>query len=248
MADLPEICYRVADYLAEKYDPQAVIAYGSYVTGSWRPDSDMDLILITADPEPPPLFPELRQLTLSGLNMSTRTSHEYFEGVELSITIYSVDCLDWGYFLEPSHRHRFAGRVLYQKNGVGDLYLSRAKYVLQKTIPYSEKSKQTARAQLLESLQAVKTGSDLHRKFFLVESFQQLAVLCDALPVGGKVLLRYLRRDASEAYETAAKALRPDAPPEDIYAWGEYILSHEIKINFMDMDFSCLREEPRPCG
>lgn len=248
MAELPGVCYRAADYLVKKYAPEAIIVYGSYVSGAWGPGSDMDLLLLTAEPEPPPPYPELRQLTLSKLAMDTRVEHEYFEGVELSVTVHSVDCLKAACFLEPHHRHKFSGRVLYQKDGVGDQYLYSIRLALEKTIPYSEVSKRLAREQLLEALQAAKTGSDLHRKSFLVESFPHMAVLCDALFVGGKVMLHYLKRDAPEAYAAAARALRPDAPPEDIYAWGEYILNHEIKINFMDMDFSCLREEPRPCG
>jgi len=244
--EVPGICQKAAELIQEKYDPEAVILYGSYAAGCWNTSSDMDLLCLVKEPDPPNPFPELRRLTMSRLSLSGEALEEEIDGVKISVMKRSIRCLHLSCRLDPFHLTTFSGIVLCQKNGTGDIYLKRVNKAVRDWLPLSERAKEEARAQIRDDLHAIANGGMLRdhlAKFFLLESFSLLYILCDALPVGAKMMLRYLRRDAPEAYAAVEKALRPDAAAEDVVAWGRYMLSTPIRIRFMDADFSCFGED-----
>lgn len=245
MKKVPEICRRAAELVQEKYDPEAIILYGSYAAGCWNADSDMDLLCLVKEPDPPNPFPELRRLTMSRLSLSGEALEEEIHGVKISVMKRSIRCLNLSYRLDPFHLTTFSGKVLRQKNGTGDIYLKRVNEAVRDWLPLPGRAKEEAKEQIQADLHAIANGGKLREhlaKFFLLESFSLLYILCDALPVGAKMMLRYLKRDAPEAYAIVEKALRPDADAEDITVWGRYMLSTPIRINFMDADFSCFGE------
>jgi predicted nucleotidyltransferase len=51
-AALPDDVAQLRDQIAERYDPEAIILFGSNATSNARPDSDIDLLIIKRTTEP----------------------------------------------------------------------------------------------------------------------------------------------------------------------------------------------------
>lgn len=50
--NIRRVIQKIAEALREKYQPERIILFGSYVSGRPHPDSDIDLLIIKTTPKP----------------------------------------------------------------------------------------------------------------------------------------------------------------------------------------------------
>ena len=246
MNGLPSVCYQALDCVLSKYHPQAVILYGSFATGTWTDTSDIDLLCLVDDPEIDRLSLESKEMINFFHIPCGNMNHFDIEGREISISLYYSRKLSVTASMERSCQMAANGRVLYQENGLGDIFLERTLHGLHLKIPYRDDAKDQIRKQMRISLHDIQgdTSEDIFlAKSFLNESIRNATILCDCDMVGAKAFLRYLKIDAPDAYVLLVRALRPDAEISDIILWGEFLLEREFKVDFFNTDFSAIQTE-----
>ena len=201
---------KITAYIKEKYDPVAVIIYGSYADRSNNENSDFDALVIS----------ETHDIFHDG---------SLFDGVRLDMFVYpksyfdgDIDCED---FVQV-----FDGKIILDTDGIGTNLKNRInKYLSAKP----KRSKQEIKSDIewcRKMLERTKRGDaegNFRRHWLLVDS---LEIFCDAAGIdyhGPKKSLKAMKENFPDAFSLYSAALGKGYYAE-IDAWVGYLENFDI--------------------
>lgn len=180
---------RIVRYLTEKYDPEAIIVYGSFADGSADGESDFDALLIAKG--------------------GKRHDGSTVDGTVLDVFAYPPETFD-GDFPPDEFLPVAFGRILKDDNG-------RAALLREKVLPFAAEVPFKKREDLEHAVawcektlaRAVRGGAEAayRRCRLLAESAEIYCGVVGRPFYGSKKLLRLMRREDPESYRLYAAAL-----------------------------------------
>lgn len=204
---------RILEYLQSRYQPMALILYGSFADGSSGPGSDFDALLITDEPQ---CFTGGRQ---------PRHDDSLIEGVVLDVFIYPPEALQGSGFEPADFLQLHDGQVLLDRGGLAAGLVERVRAYLdslpKKTPEELRQSLAWCRKMLARAGRGDAEGSfRLH--WLLVDS---LELFCDILGqpyLGPKKALRLMAERYGVAQIIYNQALR-ETRPAVLKDWIDYL-------------------------
>lgn len=195
---------RIIRYLIDKYDPDAIITYGSYSDGSFNAHSDFDALVIADSP----------------------TAHDgsVIDGVALDVFIYSPQ-LFAGEYDEEKFSHIYDGIIELDKTGIAERLKKNAEQYIS-GIPFKTREEiqhetQWCRKMLLRAERGDAEG--YFRWHWLLTD--GLEFYCDIVKKryrGPKKTLKQMAEDDSRAFELYEKALK-DFTHDALAEWVGYL-------------------------
>ena len=191
----------ILSYLAETYDPVAIIAYGSFADGSSSLFSDYDALLITADG-------------------ARRHDASFIDCTQLDVFIYPLADFQGDYDPEEFVQV-FDGQILLDRDGVAAGLIEKVnRYLDSRTAKTPEELK--IEVDWCEKMLRRAGSSDaegaFRRHWLLVDSLEIYTELRAWRYLGPKKGLRQLREKDREAYQLYENALTGD-DLDDLSAW-----------------------------
>ena len=204
---------RILEYLQSRYQPMALILYGSFADGSSGPGSDYDALLITDESQ---CFTGGRQ---------PRHDDSVIEGVTLDVFIYPPEALQGSSFDPAEFLQLHDGQILLDRGGLGADLVERVRAYLdglpKKTPEELRQSLAWCRKMLARAGRGDAEGSfRLH--WLLVDS---LEIFCDILGqpyLGPKKALRLMEQRYCVAQVIYSQALR-ETSPKVLKDWIDYL-------------------------
>lgn len=201
---------KITEYIKQKYDPAAIIVYGSYADGSNNENSDFDALIIS----------ETHGICHDG---------SLFDGVRLDVFVYPKSYFGGGFELEDFVQI-FDGDIIMDTDGFGaELKTKINEYLESKP----QKTKQEIKSdtewcrKMLERTKRGDAEGNFRRHWLLVDS---LEIFCDAAKIkylGPKKSLRHMKEKFPDAFCAYSAALA-DTSGSDIEKWVEYLENFDI--------------------
>ena len=204
---------RILEYLQSRYQPMALILYGSFADGSSGPGSDFDALLITDKAE---CFTGGRQ---------PRHDDSVIDGVTLDVFVYPPEALQGSGFDPADFLQLHDGQILQDRGGLAAALVDRVRRYLdslpKKTPEELRQSLSWCRKMLVRARRGDAEGSfRLH--WLLVDS---LEIFCDILGepyLGPKKALRLMEERYGVAQVIYTQALR-ETTPTVLKDWIDYL-------------------------
>lgn len=180
----------ILKYLNEKYEPHTIIVYGSFINGSYTPESDFNVVLVSDTARKSNDTSVVNDVQLDAYIYNTRDIVESYSPAEL-IQIYD-------------------GNILLDEKGYGKFIVEDVQKYLHETARKSEGEKLYLRAWVQKmARRAEQPGAEgLYRlHWLLAESLEVYFNLHDLAYYGPKKSLLWLKENRSEDYELYLSAL-----------------------------------------
>ena len=199
-----EIADRIIRYLKETYQPDAIIAYGSFADGSSNENSDFDALVIA--------------------NHDKMQDSSVIDGILLDVFIYPVDTFKSEY--DPKEFIQvWDGKIILDKSGIADRLQKRVcsymERIPQKSIDEIQQEIRWCEKMVLRTLRDDPEGY-FRWHWLLVDS---LEIYCDIKRTryyGPKKTLRLMKQTDEEAFQIYAEALK-ELKREYLSAWISYL-------------------------
>jgi len=197
--------------LAERYDPLALIVYGSFAEGSDTLFSDFDALVITREGE-------------------KRHDCSFVHGVQLDVFVCPRAALE-NDFKPEDYVQIYDGKILLDDHGLAEGLIQKVNAWLDSQAAKS-REELSADVSWCEKMLRRAGNSDaegaFRRHWLLVESLEIYTALRGWRYLGPKKALRQLQTRDKNAYRLYAEALA-DTDPEALAAWVEQIKARRPK-------------------
>ncbi|MFD1020837.1 nucleotidyltransferase domain-containing protein [Thalassobacillus hwangdonensis] len=201
---MEQLLVEIKDYLIESYDCHTIILYGSYSSGDYTEESDIDLLC----------FAE---------RTAEKNDVAYFNGKQLDVWVYGSEKLK-----QPDQFLRVnGGKVLLDQKGLAGEFLHEVEQLYQKgPVQMPEEEKSFLKSWLWKMYRRSQKGD-------LEGNYRLHWMLKDALELyfefkgewfrGPKKSFLWLEEHDSEAYERFATVYQPGAGEEEVEALLRYL-------------------------
>ena len=195
---------RIIGFLAEKYQPDAMITYGSFTDGSANENSDFDALIIA--------------------NHEKAHDSSVIDGITLDVFIYPVEMFQSEYDPEEFVQI-WDGKIVFDKNGIAD-------HLQKRVIAYIERTPKKTTDEIQQEINwcekmILRTMRDDAEGYFRWHwlLYDSLEIYCDVKGLhyyGPKKALRLMEKTDEEAYLIYCKALKT-FEREYLSEWVNYL-------------------------
>lgn len=195
----------ILTYLAAKYDPAAIIVYGSFADGSSNLFSDFDALLITADGE-------------------RKHDDSFVDCTQLDVFVYPMSDFQGDY--DPAEYVQvYDGQILLDRDNVAATLLEKvARYLDERAGKTPEELALNVSwcEKMLRRAERADAEGNFRRHWLLTDSLEIYTEVCGWRYLGPKKALRQMEKKDKEAFALYEKALCEN-DYSSLAAWVEHI-------------------------
>lgn len=196
---------KMLEYLREKYDPSAIIVYGSFANGTNDEHSDFDALVITDHSD---------------------VSHDdsIVDGTELDVFLYSPEHFN-GKYDSTEIEQIYDGCVFLDKDGLGEKLIREAAEKAESNHPKTIEEKEQAVSWCKKMLQRIEREDPegfFRWHWLLTDSLEIYCDIKDYRYVGPKKGLAFLSKSDETAYKLYSQALESFTIPA-LKKWITYL-------------------------
>lgn len=197
---------KIVNYIFNKYDPNAIILYGSYANGTNNENSDFDALIISN---------------------SCQYSHDssYLEDIQLDLFVYPVT-----YFQEPAIDFTkfvqiFDGEIIIDENNLGSWLKTEVNKVI-KNLPYKTYEENKTQVEWCEKMLKRTLRTDVEGSYrlhwLIVDSLEIYFDICSLKFLGPKKALNQMKEKDLLSYNLYSNATK-EATYESLSNWIQHL-------------------------